>query len=356
MPTAAITNFSNSEPLTDSLKRLNTQIREITTSSGHDMIGREQVFAINAIELPTNGIAHLFYKLVIYVKDDAPTNIPTEGILIEQFVEWYTIETSAGEEVVRITGDEFYKIARRALNYLQQPDSITDLKKRGMREIAVMGRLPLPNNIYDIQKLLISPTPELTLKMKTRDLRQAMPQGRNHTNALNLLKNMSSSKSSIVVYDQLVNESMVGSEDYAYWPNLLRVKELEYEVPADVRSDGLVFNLGSSNYPQSIWLSEYKDDTTSNKTTLVGKFSASINGIVFYELDDIRDGALYNWYKTNDNSFIYYIGPANLRTKSLAMTNFDPSNKGNSGNVVLRISKKQNTIGKYKITVIYNSD
>ena len=355
MPTIQITDFKNSEALA-STTLLNTQIREITTSSGHDMINRKQIFEINSINEDSNGILHLFYKLVIHVKDTAPSNLSISDITIEQFIEWYYIETTSGDELVRISGDEFSRITRRALGRFQEPDSRTDIVKRGIREITIMGRLPLPNNVYNLKKLLIAPNPGLFVKIKTHDLRIKMPPGRNFDKALVLLNNMESSKSSIVVYDQLVNEDAIDGNDYLYWPNLLKLKELEFEIPSGVKSDGLVFNLGSGNYPQSIWLSEYKDKVNNNQSTLTGKFSASINGEVFYKLEDIRDGALLNWYKTNDYEFIYYIGPVNLRTGSLAMVNFDKTKNGNSGNIVLNITKKADMTGNYKVIVIYSTN
>lgn len=69
---------------------------------------------------------------------------------------------------MRISGDEFSRITRRALGRFQEPDSRTDIVKRGIREITIMGRLPLPNNVYNLKKLLIAPNPGLFVKIKTR--------------------------------------------------------------------------------------------------------------------------------------------------------------------------------------------
>jgi len=326
----------------------------------HNELGREVIFNIHDIEPESLGFARLFFEIEFILKTGyAPSDDDVNDMSVWHFLDEYRISTPEGLVLADCRSDEVSKITRHVLDNTKF-NVLNNIKYTAdeLPRVVLVGMIPLPSNLINVRRLNFKPDPTIIIRFKTVDLNVTKRTDRDISKSVSLAENTKHSMSRITIHDRLAVFDNISVDDEMLMPNLLRCVEREYIINAGTKTRSLSLDLGNRRYPQAIWLIEPKDETDTTATpTLTGKLSASINNVVIYSVENLDCKTRFDWKKGVDDKWIHYLGNVSINygTKRTSLVRFDSvtSKTGNSGNIVINITKTQNKTGKYKLLVVY---
>jgi len=353
-----ITDLSSGIPICDEDTLLNYQTRSISSSGGSNELGREVIFSIHDIEPEKVGFARLFFEIEFILKTGyAPSDDDVNNMSVWHFLDEYRISTPEGLVLADCRSDEVSKITQHVLDNTKfNVQNKLKYTADNLPRVVLVGMIPLPSNLINVRRLNFKPDPTIIIRFKTIDLNITKRTDRDITKSVALAENTKHSMSRITIHDRLAVFDNISADDDMLMPNLLRCVEREYTINAGIKLRPLSLDLGDGRYPQAIWLIEPKDETDAAATpTLTGKLSASINNVVIYSVENLDCKTRFDWKKGVDDKWIHYLGPINYGRKGTSLVRFDSkiSKTGNSGSIVINITKTQNKTGKYKLLVVY---